>query len=258
MIPTAAINWTSFILVMLILFGRMELVVPTTVTSHILGANSDLLNPVDKDTPLSAKYAPTDLVDLSGLGFTGQWVRQAVVTDLTKLIESARSAGLKLTVISSYRSYQTQKQLFAAYAQRYGEQQANAFSARPGYSEHQLGTTIDFGAGKQTDLSKAFASEREGVWLLENAYKFGFVLSYPQGSEESTGYIYEPWHYRYVGRDLAMSLVADGQRITDRKNAVMNSLTGSIKQIQWALGWRESLELSLPHLSRNGQTGRSG
>ncbi|NLA46732.1 MAG: M15 family metallopeptidase, partial [Firmicutes bacterium] len=82
------------------------------------------------------------------------------------------------------------------------EEAANRFSARPGQSEHQLGTTVDFG-GTSADWTTGFANTKQGKWLLNNAHLYGFALSYPEGKESVTGYIYEPWHFRYIGVAVA-------------------------------------------------------
>ena len=92
-----------------------------------------------------------------------------------------------------------------------GEAEANRFSARPGYSEHQLGTTIDFTSRRaEFDLTNAFGATPEGQWLDENAVRYGFVMSYPPDKEDITGYVYEPWHFRYVGEEVAAEVRREG------------------------------------------------
>ena len=121
---------------------------------------------------------------------------------LEKLYQAAEEDGITLDIRSAYRSYSTQKWLFNDYASRHGEEEANRFSARPGQSEHQLGTAVDFG-GTSVDFTAAFGETDRGRWLAENAHKYGFALSYPQNKEHITGYIYEPWHFRYIGVEAA-------------------------------------------------------
>ena len=114
-------------------------------------------------------------------------------SDLAQLKQmwcAAEADGVILTVTSAYRSYATQKQLFNDYAASHGEAEADTFSARPGQSEHQLGTTLDFNSKGGTD---------GWDWLAENAHNYGFAMSYPEDAREITGFIYEPWHYRYIG-----------------------------------------------------------
>lgn len=162
-----------------------------------------LLALVTKQTYLG-KYAPDDLAVIPSemiVENQRQWnyyLRREALGQLRRLWEDARGQGINLKVISAYRCYDTQQRLFDDYAARHGEERANRFSARPGQSEHQLGTAVDFG-GTWADKTEAFAGTPEGTWLAENAHKYGFALSYPKDSEEITGYIYEPWHYRYIG-----------------------------------------------------------
>ena len=108
--------------------------------------------------------------------------------------QAANKASVTLVVASAYRSYRYQKSLFARYASQYGESEAERFSARAGTSQHQLGTVFDFGS-----VSDAYAQTKAGKWLAENAAKFGFSLSFPQGYEKVTGYKWECWHFRYIG-----------------------------------------------------------
>jgi D-alanyl-D-alanine carboxypeptidase len=166
-----------------------------------------LLALVTKQTTLG-QYAPTDLLQIPGEMIhpqQRQWqyfLRREAVEQLLKMWEDARVQGITLQVISAYRSYEVQGQLFRDYASRHGEEEANTFSAKPGYSEHQLGTAVDFG-GTSVDKTPAFGETTPGRWLAENACKYGFVMSYPPDSEAITGYIYEPWHFRYIGVENA-------------------------------------------------------
>lgn len=157
----------------------------------------NLLALVTKRTTLG-RYAPDDLEPIpAAIIHPGQrqWRYYLRIEALERLKEMWRAAGedgVTLTVTSAYRSYQTQEELFASYVARDGEAAASLYSARPGQSEHQLGTTVDF----NTDRS---AGAEQHAWLMENAHRFGFALSYPLGSEGITGFQYEPWHYRYIG-----------------------------------------------------------
>jgi D-alanyl-D-alanine carboxypeptidase len=126
-------------------------------------------------------------------------------------------------VRSAYRSYETQVATFNSFvdeelraAEKSGqpisreeaEKRANLYSARPGYSQHQLGTTVDVTSTDVTELVVDFGQTPAGLWLHDNAHKFGFVFSYPKGKEALTGYIYEPWHLRWIGRGHAEMLYA--------------------------------------------------
>jgi zinc D-Ala-D-Ala carboxypeptidase len=157
---------------------------------------------------------PPDLVSVRRAGFASDHlVRAIVLDDLRALRQAAEAAGLTLEVQSAYRSFSYQRQVFAGWVERLGEAQALRVSARPGHSEHQLGTAIDLrsrGGPAPWDLDD-WGRTPEGAWLLENAHRFGFVLSYPQGEEDRTCYDYEPWHYRWLGRERAALVHASGE-----------------------------------------------
>lgn len=117
-----------------------------------------------------------------------------------ELQRAANEDNITIKVRSGYRSYKTQVQLFRTYSQRDGSSKANTYSAHPGFSEHQTGLAFDFTNGKNNkSIGNWFDDTPQAKWLYENAYKFGFVLRYPEGKEDITGYIYESWHYRYIG-----------------------------------------------------------
>lgn len=124
---------------------------------------------------------------------------------LEELLEDAQDDGIDLKVVSAFRSFGTQAGLKASYTTRFGSG-ANTFSADQGYSEHQLGTTVDFTTEEIGSSFVGFESTPAYAWLTENAHRYGFVLSYP---ENNTYYIYEPWHWRFVGEDLARDLHRD-------------------------------------------------
>ena len=159
-----------------------------------------LLAMVTKETTLKSSYSPADLRQIhSHMNPSYEmYLRSEALAHLEKLYQAAEEDGITLGLRSAYRSYSTQKGLFDDYASRHGEEEANRFSARPGQSEHQLGTTVDFG-GTAVDFTADFGQTDQGKWLAENAHKYGFALSYPQNKEHITGYIYEPWHFRYIG-----------------------------------------------------------
>lgn len=127
------------------------------------------------------------------------------------MIEDALADGIKIWVVSAYRSFSTQAQLKGAYTVTYGSG-ANAFSADQGFSEHQLGTTLDFTTGGLGGGLDGFESTPAFTWLQENAHKYGFTLSYPKGNAY---YVYEPWHWRFVGEDLASDLKKAGVSFYD-------------------------------------------
>ncbi len=122
---------------------------------------------------------------------------------LQKLLNTALYDGMNLKIVSAYRSFSTQGNLKSSYKVTYGAGTANQFSAEQGYSEHQLGTAVDFTTLKVGSSFVGFEKTAEYMWLTNNAYKFGFILSYPQ---HNSYYIYEPWHWRFVGVALATKL----------------------------------------------------
>ena len=127
------------------------------------------------------------------------------------MLEDAEDDGVNLQVVSAFRSFATQKNLKATYLVRYGSG-ANTFSADQGYSEHQLGTTIDLSTKELDGVLSGFDSTDAYAWLTDNAYKYGFILSYPHNN---TYYQYEPWHWRFVGRELARDLHNDDKHFYD-------------------------------------------
>lgn len=160
---------------------------------------ADLLVLVDKQHALDQDYRPPDLIDLDHRGLTvtraSMRIRALVLPDLAAMTAAARLAGTDVTVSSTYRSFDRQAFLFDYNVERLGREQASTLVARPGHSQHQLGTAIDFGS-----IDLGYGETREGQWVLANARRFGFSLSYPQGLQDITGYQYEPWHFRYLGR----------------------------------------------------------
>ena len=122
---------------------------------------------------------------------------------------AASSEGINIYVVSGFRSYNTQNTLYNNYVNRDGRDEADTYSARPGHSEHQTGLAADFNM-----VDDDFEYTAEGKWLNDNAYKYGFILRYPKGKTGETGYIYESWHYRYVGVDLASKLYNGGNWIS--------------------------------------------
>ena len=122
---------------------------------------------------------------------------------------AAKKDGLNIYISSGFRSYSTQNRIYNNYVNNYGKASADTFSARPGHSEHQSGLAVDVNI-----ISDAFIGTPEAIWLNNNCYKYGFILRYPQGKSNETGYKYEPWHFRYVGVDLATKLYNGGDWIT--------------------------------------------
>ena len=121
----------------------------------------------------------------------------------------AKKDGLSIYISSGYRSYSTQKNLYSNYVKRDGVEKADTYSARAGHSEHQSGLAFDVNI-----VSDAFIGTPEAIWLADHCYEYGFILRYPQGKTDETGYKFEPWHFRYVGTELAEILYDGGNWIT--------------------------------------------
>jgi D-alanyl-D-alanine carboxypeptidase len=122
-----------------------------------------------------------------------------------KMAAEAKLSGFNLTAFSTYRSFEYQKTLYDRYVERDGKEAADTYSARPGYSEHQTGLAFDIGEVnfEKHWASSSFGETEAGKWLAANAHRFGFILRYPEGKEDVTGYMHESWHYRYVGVEIA-------------------------------------------------------
>jgi zinc D-Ala-D-Ala carboxypeptidase len=185
-------------------------------------AVDDLLAEVTASYGLDPNYIPPDLVRLGDylpgrVTLPENLLRQDAAKALGKMVNAMLAEGLAPTVLSSYRSYFEQA---VAHQRWVVEDPANAdqISALPGHSEHQLGTVVDFGSpempvltGSTTDkFSPLFIQTSEGRWLAEHAFEYGFSMSSPQRAEGLTGLTYEPWHYRYIGVDLASYLRVSG------------------------------------------------
>ena len=180
-------------------------------------ACGDPLVPLDKRHRLEADCAPADLRPVpEAFAWGPQSVVAATLGPLVEMLEDALAAGHRIVVLSAYRSYEVQQGAFRSHVQSLGLEQAERVSARPGHSEHQLGTTVDFAsAAVGYQLVQAFGDTPEGRWLAERAHEYGFALSYPRGAEAVTGYQYEPWHFRWLGRETAAELRASGLTITE-------------------------------------------
>ncbi len=166
---------------------------------------------LDTTYRLTSGYAPTDLRSTANAGLnSGFRVRAVVIADLGAMARAAKAAGARLAVQSAYRSYSTQRATFAYWTSVSGYRAALESSARPGHSEHQLGTTLDFKSygGSAPWNYRDWGTTKAGAWLRNNAWKYGFVMSYPKGKTSVTCYAYEPWHFRYVGRANAAKVHA--------------------------------------------------
>lgn len=167
---------------------------------------------VNKTHSLPDGYVPSELVSpkVSSANSTKTKMTPEAAAALEALFAKAKRDNIKLTAISGYRSYERQKAIFASNTGKYGSAEAaNQFSARPGQSEHQTGLAMDVSSSSVNfALTQAFAETREGQWLKENAPHFGFIIRYPRDKEAITGYQFEPWHIRYVGKSASLEIAA--------------------------------------------------
>lgn len=168
----------------------------------------------NKTYSLPSNFAPNNLVAINGYIKVVDYVKDAFLS----LSSDAKAIGLNIYASSGYRSYSNQKYIYENYVSMDGKENADRYSARAGYSEHQTGLAIDVNT-----IDMTFDNTSESAWLRENAYKYGFIIRYPKGKEEITGYMYEPWHIRYVGKELSNKLYKDGSYITLEEYYGINS-----------------------------------
>lgn len=177
---------------------------------------------------ISRDYAPQDLVPLADelpmqvtMGYPSE-IRKAALQPLVEMIHDMQEEGLQPRIMSAYRSYAAQAIAWDKWNDLYPEH-ANIISAPPGFSEHQLGTVVDFGSPElaaivgQDDIEfhTYFYKTSEGSWLAENAHQYGFTLSFPAEAFEVSGFFYEPWHFRYVGTEMAVFLHDEAISLTE-------------------------------------------
>ncbi|ETT59427.1 MULTISPECIES: M15 family metallopeptidase [Paenibacillus] len=164
---------------------------------------------VNKQYGLPDNYKPTDLV-YPDVRFTfkekieKRMMRSEAAKALEKMFAGAEEDGIYLAGVSAYRSQATQTTLYNRYVERDGEEKARTYSAVPGYSEHQTGLAIDVsGSDGKCAAESCFGGTKEAEWLAKHVGEYGFIIRYPEGKQDITGYKYEPWHIRYVGKDIA-------------------------------------------------------
>lgn len=161
---------------------------------------------VNKYYHLKEDYKPNDLITLSSKYNKGKnsSMRKEAADAFMEMADAAMLENIIIKNASSYRSYEYQVNLYDSYVKRDGKENADIYSARPGYSEHQTGLCTDINT-----IDESFSNTDESKWLKENAYKYGFILRFPENKEDITGYKYESWHYRYVGKKAAKIIYDD-------------------------------------------------
>jgi len=198
------------------------------VLSKLSTTDPELLKKYSKVYFLNEHYVPISLsnigVDFRSTKSTSFQIHSDVLRHIEDLVNAANASTVSVRVQSAYRSFSTQTDLKATYKVAYGAG-ANKFSADQGYSEHQLGTTVDFTTLKTNGLLEGFEKTPEYKWLLENAYKYGFIISYPAGN---TYYKFEPWHWRFVGVTLATRLHNDNMNFYSMDQRIIDSYLSDI------------------------------
>ena len=199
--------------------------------SRYTSVDPELLKKYSRVYFLSENYTPESLEEIDS-----EWLAEGKVElefhaeaygELEDMLEDAEDDGVDLRIVSAYRSFQTQQILNDSYQVTYGEG-ANQFSAEQGYSEHQLGTTVDFTTPELgNSLTQQFDQTESFEWLEDNAHEYGFVLSYPEGNRF---YTYEPWHWRFVGVELAEDLDDDGASFYDWSQREIDEYRGELFQ----------------------------
>jgi D-alanyl-D-alanine carboxypeptidase len=192
-------------------------VIPFDKNRYPLDMASSLWVVVNKGRSLPSSYVPAELSVPSvplrlGAASSEMHLRADSAAALQVMFAAAKDQSINLMLASGYRSYSNQTATYAGFVTSYGAQKADTFSARPGHSEHQTGLAADIEpTNRACELDQCFADTPEGKWLAANSYKYGFIIRYAKGSENLTGYEYEPWHVRFVGADLAAQLRQSGQ-----------------------------------------------
>ena len=179
-----------------------EFVVPTKID-----LKNEYLILVNKFHYLEEDFSPEDLVAIKNwYAYGDNEIRKEVYDQFLLMFHDAEKEDVKLIITSAYRDYDFQKSLWNRYQNDKGQEWADSVSARPGYSEHQTGLTLDIITDGEYCTMETFEQSDAFKWLRKNAHKYGFILRYPKGKEDITGYDYESWHYRYVGKEVATKI----------------------------------------------------
>jgi zinc D-Ala-D-Ala carboxypeptidase len=187
----------------------LEDTVKTVAGKPVVTNETDTAVLVNKQRGLPDQYAPKDLTEPKvSFSFSGKsdkrLLRKEAAQALEELFAAADKDGIKLYGVSGYRSRATQESVYNSNVKYQGQEAADKVSAKPGYSEHQTGLAIDVSSkSAKFGLEEVFGSTEEGKWLAAHAHEAGFIIRYPKGKEHITGYSYEPWHIRYVGKEMA-------------------------------------------------------
>ena len=204
---------------------------PIVAIEEDYNASNSLWVVVNKDHPLASQdYRPDDLILIedsrTDKSNDERSLRQIVVDDFNAMLKDASTAGYDLIVGSGFRSYDLQNVYYSSYVRNSGQEQADKYSAKPGYSEHQTGLVADVSLqSMECYLSKCFGDTDAGKWIADNAADYGFIVRYPADKTEITKYQYEPWHLRYVGKDLARALTQSGLTLDEAYHYLQETRT---------------------------------
>lgn len=177
--------------------------------------NSSKILLVNKDNPLDKTYEPQNLVKAKYSGDKIVYLEEIAAINLEKMIEDAKNDNIDLLLISGYRDYDYQTKVYNNSIKNKGQEHTNSYVAKPGESEHQTGLAMDVATLEFSNLDDKFSDTKEAKWLHENMHKYGFILRYPKGKENITGYNYEPWHIRYVGIEAAKEIYLNNQTLEE-------------------------------------------
>ena len=183
---------------------------------------------INKEFSLPSDYVPENLTAPAiTFSFRGhhekKLMRQDAAKALEELIKASSLEGLRINGVSGYRSYKRQLNIYNKNIIKHGLEHTNKYSAKAGYSEHQSGLAMDVSTNSiKNQLDVSFSDTKEGKWLAENCWKFGYIIRYPQGKSQITGYAYEPWHIRYIGLELAKYLTENNLTLEEYYGYVPN------------------------------------
>lgn len=184
---------------------------------EIVDIKIDRSNPylifVNKDNPLSSDYIPSSLMPIDGSLSSNQGISAdaKALNAYLDMREQALAEDIHMVICSAYRSYELQSTLYNRYLSTKGEEWTKLHSAYPGTSEHQTGLALDITSKEMGyGLDVSFENTKEGIWLKEHCWEYGFIIRYPEGKTDITGYTYEPWHIRYVGEEYAAYIMKEG------------------------------------------------
>lgn len=193
----------------------LSLTACTSPQNHHRSATSDAASPnidaadsttviVNKQRPLTPQdYAPHELKNVEG-----QLLRPDAAAALEQMLADMRHDGIEVSLISGYRSFEDQTATYQHWVKHNGQKDADSLSARPGFSEHQTGLAIDLGDSSGCNLRTCFADTPAAHWAADHAHRYGFVLRFAANQSQVTGYEYEPWHFRYIGKNQAADFMS--------------------------------------------------